>query len=192
MLQKMVKYKTLKEMLESINRWNNNYLLSLDQTQEELPQVINMFFPDTNLDATIYWDIEVNKFWDKYFVGNNYRQKIIAYVYEDEVQEYYKEWIVNFCNILNNTYTKYTKLIKYYNDNIDNLLKTIDSTVEFNDTPQDVYQDTVNYVTTVQTNKTEGDSLINRLTQLRYKLIDVYNEWLKEFKPLFIVGAYYD
>ena len=74
----------------------------------------------------------------------------------------------------------------------DNLLKTIDSTVEFNDTPQDVYEDTVNYVTTVQTNKTEGDSLINRLTQLRYKLIDVYNEWLKEFKPLFIVGAYYD
>lgn len=192
MLPKIVKYKTLMEMLESINRWNNNYLLGLDQTQFELPQVINMFFPDTNLDSSIYYDTDVNKLWNKYIVGNNYKQKVIAYIYDDEVEEYYKEWIVNFCNILNNTYIKYTKLIKYYTDNIDNLMKTIDSTIEFNDTPQDVYEDTVDYRTTVQTNKTEGDSLINRLNQLRYKLTDIYTEWLKEFKPLFIISAYYD
>lgn len=53
-MMKMVKYKTLKDLLVSINRWNENYLLSLDQAQFELPQVINMFFPNANLDATIY------------------------------------------------------------------------------------------------------------------------------------------
>lgn len=122
----------------------------------------------------------------------NYRQKVISYCYDDEIKEFYKEWIVDFCDILNRTYLKYSKLIRYYSENIDNLLKTIDSTIEFNDTPQDLYEDTINYKTSVQTNKTEGDSLINRLNQLRYKLIDVYNEWLKEFNSLFIVSAYYD
>lgn len=190
----IMKYKTLREMLESINMWKSDYQLALPQTIEQLPQIILKFFKDANLDYTLYYDSKVNKLWNEYIVPNNYRQKIVGYLNEDELEELYQMWISDLSTIITDTYTKYSKLIDYYQNNIDKLMDPLMSITELNDTPQEILDidDTESYVSTRQTTKTESQDRINRLNQLRYKLIDVYNEWSREFNKLFIVGAYYD
>lgn len=91
-----------------------------------------------------------------------------------------------------NTLNYYPDLIKLYSDNKTNLMNQINSNVinKFNDTPQNVNDsfasdDYVTNITQISTG-TDGDSMINRLNDIRNKIENLYNTWCNGFERFII------
>lgn len=91
------------------------------------------------------------------------------------------------------SYGNYSKLIALYTSEESNLMDTIKSTSlsKYNDTPQDGgdYSETDNHVSnaTKVESETQGDTVINRLDEIRKKIRNFYNDWYKEFEKLFMI-----
>lgn len=91
------------------------------------------------------------------------------------------------------TKDRYEKLIGIYEDELDNLMKPMESNSEtrFNDTPQNavVNPDTYtadNYTTTITSTKASTDltSKMNRIDEVQRLLKNLYSDWAFEFNKL--------
>lgn len=88
---------------------------------------------------------------------------------------------------------KYSKLVELYTAQAGNLLNQIksNSVSKFNDTPQAAASGGFtgdNYTSNITQNEsgTDGDSIINRLDEVRRKLNSIYEDWAKEFEAFII------
>lgn len=116
---------------------------------------------------------------------------------DDEVvtSELKKQAVFKIIRIIVNTYPKYSQLMKYYGDLEDNLMKQIGSTTKatgrFNDTPQnggDFSDDehTSNITISESEVGVDGDTPIERLTEIKGKLVSIMYDWSNEFDKIFI------
>lgn len=108
------------------------------------------------------------------------------------------KWLINFLNVLNNTYPYYSKVLKLYKDNENKLLDMVAayslSKTGFNDTPQNSNTngeyESEDYLTTFQKSngKTESDlnTKMARLKEIQDDYKRVMNDWLLEFDCLVI------
>lgn len=106
-----------------------------------------------------------------------------------------KKIALRLINIIVNTYPKYSQLMKYYSDLENQLMKKISSSTvsvgRFNDTPQnegDFADDehTSNITKSETSVGIDGDSPINRLSEIKSKLSSILYDWSNEFDKLFI------
>lgn len=118
-----------------------------------------------------------------------------------ETFEDHKLKVAKFINKIYNVYTyksdKYISLLTYYNNNRQNLLNTIRITSKavnrFNDTPQlsGNYIDE-SYTSNISINDNEvnndKDTLIMRLAEIQNHYKDVLNDFIDEFKRIFIMN----
>ena len=105
------------------------------------------------------------------------------------------EIALKIANIIMNTYDKYAQVYKYYKDKENSLMSMIESestgAIRYNDTPQnggDFNNDahTTNYTGSKTVNKTEGDTPINRLVEIKNKLSSILFEWSNEFDRIML------
>lgn len=118
-----------------------------------------------------------------------------------ETFEDHKLKVAKFINKIYNVYTyksdKYISLLTYYNNNRENLLNAIKVTSKavnrFNDTPQlsGNYIDE-SYTSNIGINdneiNNEKDTLIMRLAEIQNHYKDVLNDFIDEFKRVFIMN----
>lgn len=113
---------------------------------------------------------------------------------EEPTDEEWEQVMPELCGKLyfwyQHTCEKYVPLISMYTTNIENLLGQIKtfSVNRFNDTPQntttsDIDVEDMNHVSTVNRTEssTDGDTLINRLEEVRSKLRSIFAEWASDF-----------
>lgn len=83
---------------------------------------------------------------------------------------------------------RYSKLIKLYNDNANNLMNQLTATTQFNDTPQTTNTglDDDAYATTYTVNKTDSGTVLQRLSEVRALWNSVISEWCSEFSRKFV------
>ena len=88
-----------------------------------------------------------------------------------------------------NSAVRYEKLITLYDDNANKLLSKIESTVQFNDTPQTTVNglDGDGYATTYTKSGTDATTLMNRLAEIRSLWTNMYDEWAEEFAKKFVL-----
>lgn len=94
--------------------------------------------------------------------------------------------------IYNETKDRYLQLLKYYDDANNKLMDKMEteSVQRYNDTPQNGgYFDDDGHTTSITTNTSKSDltPIIDRLTDIRNKMVDIKKEWADEFKGLFII-----
>ena len=106
----------------------------------------------------------------------------------------YRDFWLNFLNIVNNTYDKYATILACFDGQKTRLLDKIESTSKvktgFNDTPQSegTYTDATHrstYQEVDNTTATEGTTPMERLNEIQNKLRDTMLEWTNEFRRLF-------
>lgn len=127
---------------------------------------------------------------------SRFRKHYIYWSDKDTLDEDdYFEIVLKIANILINTYDKYAPLMKYYSEKRDSLMAMIQSetngAIRYNDTPQnggDFSNDahTTNYTGSRTVNKTEGDTPINRLVEIKNKLSSILFEWSNEFDRIML------
>ena len=125
-----------------------------------------------------------------------FRKHYLYWTKKDELEEEdFYEITLKLANILMNTYPKYSQLYKYYKDKENQLMDMISSEtsgdVGYNDTPQNGgdFSDEnhrTNYTETRQTNRTEGNTPIERLKEIKDKLSSILFEWSEEFDRIFL------
>lgn len=111
----------------------------------------------------------------------------------DDYLEMRQELGNSIWSIYIDTKDRYEKLIGIYEDELDNLMKPMESASEtrFNDTPQNavVSADTYaadNYTTTITNTKASTDltSKMNRIDEVQRLLKNLYSDWAFEFNKL--------
>lgn len=120
---------------------------------------------------------------------NNY------YCYYDDVEDLQVELgqtLLRITSYLMRTEKRYGKLIELYKENEAKLMDKLSvvSSTKFNDTPQDGGNFTDDdHVSNSSVTETESDpnTIIGRLSEVRGKYKDLYNEWLNEFARKFII-----
>lgn len=84
---------------------------------------------------------------------------------------------------------RYETLIELYKNNEESLMKRVESTVQFNDTPQTTTSglDEDEYATTYTKNSTDGATVMARLSEVRALWVNLYEEWMAEFRKKFVL-----
>lgn len=104
------------------------------------------------------------------------------------------KWFGKFLAIFNRTQSKYIKLITLYEAEANNLMQDIKtlSINRYNDTPQNSgdYSDD-SHTSTINKHETSTPLVTKmaRLEEIRRYWRDIYEEWAKEFRGIFIEGA---
>ena len=90
---------------------------------------------------------------------------------------------------LNDSQFHYDKIISLFNSNSSDLMKQLESTVQFNDTPQTTNTglsgDT--YATNYTVNKADAGTVMQRLNEVRDSYTSLYIDWVHEFGKKFVV-----
>lgn len=84
---------------------------------------------------------------------------------------------------------KYETLLQLYRNHEQSLMKRVESTTQFNDTPQSTTSglDGDNYATTYTKNATDGATVMARLSEVRALWTNLYEEWVEEFRKKFVL-----
>lgn len=90
---------------------------------------------------------------------------------------------------LNTSSPKYEKLITLYAAQENNLMNQLESSVQFNDTPQTTATglDADTYATTYTKSKTDPSTVMQRLSEVRVLWDNMYKDWIAEFGKKFIM-----
>lgn len=90
---------------------------------------------------------------------------------------------------LDDSQFRYEKLISLYTNQQNNLLNKLESTVQFNDTPQTTSTglDDDDYATTYTKSSTDVTTIMSRLQEVRSYWSSLYNEWSNEFSKKFVL-----
>lgn len=194
-------------------RINDRYLYSLNDlnlvpnTYEDAIPYFTMFadcFSTSFITREgFYWTSGLGKtLWE--YVWHNYGNDICIIEDDDNgipTSTNRKEFANNFYAKFKITKQYYETLINLYESQESHLMDQVESSIEtlnkYNDTPQnggdfDTDNHTTNSNKSTTTSKSDVDTIISRLTEVRRKLVDVYNLWAKEFDGLFISHLNYD
>ena len=148
--------------------------------------------------STTYWTMEQGRtLWE--YIYYTYRDHICVYS-DKEINpvgniEATREFWKNFYLIWNRSHVYYEKLIELQEGNeakiMDQIASSTESENRFNDTPdQSGDYSTADYTTNITkakvTSKTDGDTVLGRLEEVRRRFTDFYRAWANEFKDLFI------
>lgn len=182
---------TLKEDLVRLNMWDNNFALGLPHPNNKFIEYLSKYELIVE-DGTFLANDKIAKLFESYLVpkfGN-----WIAYETDNNYLKDGTYFVTKISCILVSTFNKYSKIIDYYEANYDKLLVKLSTTTTINDVPQIPDEDFTgnDYVSTIQKTETDSDSLINQLNNIRYKLVDIYNDWAAQFKNLFRVEGIFD
>lgn len=84
---------------------------------------------------------------------------------------------------------RYETLIQLYRNHEQSLMKRVESTVQFNDTPQTTTSglDEDEYATTYTKNSTDGATVMARLSEVRALWVNLFEEWMEEFRKKFVL-----
>lgn len=150
-----------------------------------------------NLIVERYWNEYVFESEEEYTAGDS----LSGY---PDIQYKTRLFISKLFNLIRFTYPKYSTLLKAYSDEAANLTaklqKTLDgtATTRNNDTPQDggdfADDEHTSYITQGKVDNTEewdNESIIERLDKINRLYTKVMEQWLDEFKDLFIEGGNY-
>lgn len=144
-----------------------------------------------------------SELFNKYLVPYHLFDVIIIspYEYPDLISKKYDtfdiewhKWFGKFLSIFNRTQSKYIKLITLYEAEANNLMQDVKtlSINRYNDTPQNSgdYSDDL-HTTTINKHETSTPLVTKmaRLEEIRRYWKDIYEEWAKEFRGIFIGGV---
>lgn len=159
-------------------------------------------FGETNL-LSAQMDTYVSILFNEYLVPYHLFDTIIISPYEypdlqnktyDTFDKEWHKWFGKFLAIFNRTQSKYIKLITLYEAEANNLMQDIKtlSINRYNDTPQNSgdYSDD-SHTSTINKHETSTPLVTKmaRLEEIRRYWRDIYEEWAKEFRGIFIEGA---
>lgn len=137
-------------------------------------------------EAVVYIDI-VHQKWEAV------EQPTIAEIKtESEYAEQYEELknqVYKIKNWLSISSVRYEKLIEVFSAQENNLMKQLESSVQFNDTPQTSASglDADNYATTYTKSKADAGTVLQRLNEVRNLWSNVYDAWVREFGRKFVI-----
>ena len=160
------------------------------------------YLDDTSNDLL---NLIVERYWDEYIFESEEE-----YIFEDDPANYpdfqYKvrRFIAKMFNIIQFTYPKYSAILKAYDDERANLTAKLEkviagnATTRNNDTPQDGgdfsddgHTSYISQGTIDNTESWDSEPIIDRLDKLSKLYHNVMEEWLNEFKDMFIDGGNY-
>ena len=188
-------------------RYEIMYYYTFEEVCNEFPPYNNSinwvelfedFLPNAPLYKTVGGDTVLKDYLNDLLeqVYSRYRKHYIYWCKKDELEEGdYFEISLKLANIIINTYDRYAPLYKNYKDRENSLMSMIQSetnaNIRYNDTPQnggDFTDDshTSNFTGSHTTNTTEGDTPINRLNEIKDKLVSILFEWSEEFDKIFL------
>lgn len=145
-----------------------------------------------------YWKTGTGyKLWT--YIYYTYRDHICVYA-DKEINpvgnvEATRDFWKNFYTVWNRSHIYYEKLIELQAANeakfLDQIASSTESENRFNDTPdQSGDYSTADYTSNITkakiTSKTDGDTVLGRLEEVRRRFTDFYRAWANEFKDLFI------
>ena len=193
---------------EDLNEiYNSDYFKPYNS--EALEDVLQNFLLDPSLSEYPYalQNAAMESLWQR-VVARYYKEylfKIEKYFNEDEpslseIDQVMNDWLINYLNLVAQTYEYYMTLLSIYDDEKANLMEDIKAIsknkVKFNDTPQnpntaDVYEGD-DYIT--HFTSTEGEtssplmSKMMRLKEIQDHYKNLIADWVNEFEKLFIEG----
>lgn len=186
----MVKtFYTLKEVLEHKSYtidWND--LLISKVNQGDAKDVITALTGVASPGAP-FTDGKVDTLVMQYILPRFLDEYVVCVKDDEALDDKIKKFARHFCNIIKSTFSEYSQLISFYDNNRANLLDKLSNTTttRFNDTPEnggefeaDSYTSNFTKITT----ESDPGSLISRLDEVRRKLVDIYDKWCNEFVPL--------
>lgn len=106
-----------------------------------------------------------------------------------EQYEELKNQVYKIKNWLSISSVRYEKLIEVFSAQENNLMKQLESSVQFNDTPQTSASglDADNYATTYTKSKADAGTVLQRLNEVRNLWDNVYDDWVREFGRKFVI-----
>ena len=140
------------------------------------------------------WDKVCNEFSKQYIAISD---KSIEELTRDECEKIAVNLLQEWLNLFYNTYDYYSTLIGFYESKKANLLdkvkSTTDTKVKFNDVPQTTAQGSfegdsyaTNYTHSEGSNETDFATLMTRLREIQDDFKNVWNDWIYEFRRLFL------
>lgn len=178
-----------------------NYLGLYSGKQDMYADLVNAFGENKLLPEQL--DTHAHTLFNEYLVPYHLFDTIIIspYEYTDLQNKSYitferewHTWFGKFLAIFNRTQSKYIKLITLYEAEANNLMQDIKtlSINRYNDTPQNGgdYSDD-SHTSTINKHETSTPLVTKmaRLEEIRRYWRDIYEEWAKEFRGIFIEGA---
>lgn len=204
-------YYTLKDFLKTIDTQANNPLY-FDNQGNNFATIYKALYNNPTIKAdtnAMLTSNEAKTLLCKHIIIKNYNmvcayedigiQESIPEMTSDHRIEVFEEFVINLIMVFLSTYDRYKKILDSYAAKENELLGQISSIntnkTRFNDTPQDsdeTFFDDDEHATNVQINeaesKTDGNTPMQRLEEIRSLYANVYAEWCNEFDSLFIVG----
>ena len=168
-------------------------------TTDEIPE---KYVDKNNYDLL---NLIVERYWDEYALESEEEYVTGAALsgYPD-IQEKVRKFVAKLFNIIRFTYPKYSTLLKAYEDQSASLTaklqKTFDGdvTTRNNDTPQDggdfdddSHTSFLSHGVVDNTEEWDNESMIERLEKIKNLYAKVMEQWLDEFKDLFVEGGNY-
>lgn len=196
-MKKIVQYKMI-EIMKAIDGDFNPYWDSTD-----FPSISTEFGLENlhiRAQSTINTTLVDNVFafmYGRFFNWYCYQKELDINESEDLTSDDKHNWLVKLVRIFTNTYDRYARLYAYYQASETLLMNQIEtsSVNRINDTPQDTgLFDDDEHTTTIAQNISRSDfnTPIERLDEIRKKLHDIIFDWSEEFEMLFWVGDEYE
>lgn len=155
-------------------------------TTDEQEELYNFCVDEYRGEAVVYIDI-VHPKWEvveQPTITEIKTESKYAEQYEELKNQVYKikSW-------LNLSTVRYEKLIELFSAQEDNLMNQLESTVQFNDTPQTSASglDADTYATTYTKSKADAGTVLQRLNEVRNLWDNVYDDWVREFGRKFVI-----
>lgn len=177
---------TLKDILENDKYGTGTTLSTLFTSMG-----INYTIPETSLIQELF-----NRVYNKYADEVIF---IVGKAYKDDtqyIQSKMRDWLCKFLNTYEETKVYYETYIGLFEAKKSKLLDQVEATnineVFFNDTPQNdggVFSGvdyTTHYTKTTSTNKSDMNSLMKRLDEVKEGLFNYWKDWLKDLERIFI------
>ena len=160
------------------------------------------YLDDTSNDLL---NLIVERYWDEYVLESEeeypLNESLMGY---PDIQYKVRRFIAKMFNIIQFTYPKYSVLLKAYDDERANLTAKLEritdgtATQRNNDTPQDggdfSDDEHTSFISQGKVDNTESwdsEPIIDRLDKISRLYHKVMEEWLDEFKDLFVEGGNY-
>jgi hypothetical protein len=186
---------TFREVFEKATTFTYNWhdYETLKNTIEELWYEGFITF-ETSSKVETLWNKVLDEFLDHYiFIGD----KKIDDLTQSECIDLSQEFIKKFYTTYEATKDYYETLIGFYDTKKANLLDKVQSTtdnkVKFNDVPQTTAQEgftgdayATNYTHSEGTNGSDFATLMTRLREIQDDFKNVWNDWIYEFRKLFL------
>lgn len=220
MFERIVKHYSFEEWAKLLIPSSFNYDVLTDSLQEELIVWLENEYQGNGMRVDRYNFIDIDE--DDYCTWKDYVARVIDEVwlryyeyfafsvYEDsEIPKEVFRFLVKFLNVLNNTYPRYSLLIKAQEDNKTKLMDGLTrhyvddgdssggSTSRFNDTPQNdgefddethntsVTKSTASNESSLEhTEETDNKYVYEKLSELENNLTNLYLKWANEIAKI--------